>query len=281
MPSLRAVVMAVLAVVSSALGQRYELWPKGAPGALGDALKDRPYVTVHAPKGAAAPRAAVVVCPGGGYKHLSAIGDYLGLLTANGLVVVHLRYRLPTDGYGHPAPLQDALRAIRMTRANARMWNVDPGRIGVLGFSSGGHVASTVATHHDAQPPPSHRDAVSRMSGRPDFVALFCPVVTMGKHAHKPSVVRLLGKGPSAELLAELSNELQVSKETPPTFLAHAKDDRLVTPENSILLHEALRKSGVPAELHVYPSGGHGFTRASDAWKKDLLVWLRVRKIIS
>lgn len=279
--TLSAAVLLFLASQGSAQSnQRHELWGGGAPGARGTEAKDRPFITVHGPKSPSNRNPAVVLCPGGGYKHLSGIGDYLKLLTSNGITVVHLRYRLPTNGYPHPAPLQDALRAVRMVRAHAKAWKIDGSRVGVLGFSSGGHVASTVATHYDALPPKAQRDTISKQSGRPDFVALFCPVVTMGKHAHRPSVVRLLGKNATKTQLRDLSNELQVTKKTPPTFLAHAKDDRLVKPENSIQFRDAMRRVGGEAKLHLYPTGSHGFTRATDAWKNDLLGWLKTRRII-
>ncbi len=163
--------------------------------------------------------------------------------------------------------------ALRTIRANANAWNINPERVLVVAFSSGGHVATTLATHCDTGQADAE-DPVERMSCRPDYMALFCPVVSMKSHPHCPSVDRLLGPNPDGSLIDELSNELQVTAETPPTFLAHAKDDMLVPPENSIQYHEALKAAGVTTTLKIYRQGGHGVTQKPNPWKADLGDWI-------
>ncbi|MCP3920237.1 MAG: alpha/beta hydrolase [bacterium] len=270
--------LAILAPTQEATSRKQLLlWPDGAPGARGEEARDRPTLTVHLPEESDGPLPAVVICPGGGYKHLSAIDVYRRFFLAQGFAVFHLRYRLPTDGYLHPAPMHDVQRALRIVRHDAREWSVDPQRIGVMGFSSGGHVASTAATHFAAIEGSKGIDAASC---RPDFAVLFCPVVSMLDHPHGPSVTRLLGKEPSAELLEALSNERQVTGRTPPTFLAHAKDDTLVPPQNSELFHAALRRHGVPSRLLLVDEGGHGFARKTQTWQAELGAWLRAGKWI-
>ena len=176
-------------------------------------------------------------------------------------------------GYRPPAPLQDAKRAVATIRANAKKWNIDPKRVLVVAFSSGGHVATTLATHYDLGNSDA-KDPVERFSSRPDYMALFSPVVSMKNHPHRPSVARLLGPNPAAKMIDDLSNELQVNAKTPPTFLAHAKDDKLVPPENSILYHEALKKAGVPTTLKLYRQGGHFVAKKPNPWKAHLGDWI-------
>jgi acetyl esterase/lipase len=269
-----ATAFSLLAAAAPAGGQDITLWPDGAPGAKGTANTDIPTMKVFpAPKDVSGPVPAVLLIPGGGYKHISSYSQYWSLFQTKPVRFFSMRYRLPTDGYQHPAPLQDACRAMRTIRAKAKEWNVDPNRIVVIAFSSGGHVASTLATHFTPGDP-NAKDPIERFSSRPDYMALFCPVVSMIDHPHTPSVARLLGPNPGEALLRDLSNELQVTARTPPTFLAHAKDDTLVPPENSILFHEALKKAGVMTELHIYPTGGHGVTNDGNPWKQDLDAWL-------
>lgn len=264
---------ALVLLAGPGFAQVLPLWPDGVPDANGSAKADTPTIQLFEPPKAAFPLPAVLLIPGGGYKHISGYGQYWGFFKGRPVRFFTMRYRLPTDGYRHPAPLTDAARAVRTIRANARKWNVDPNRVVVVAFSSGGHVATTLATHFTPSDPNSP-DPVERQSSRPDCMALFCPVVSMIDHPHRPSVVRLLGPKPSRELLENLSNERQVTARTPPTMLAHAKDDRLVPPENSVRFHEALRKAGVATELHLYESGGHGVTKETNPWRRDLAAWL-------
>ena len=236
------------------------LWPQGAPGALGSAPEDVPTLTPFpAPKGKAT-GAAVVVCPGGGYGHLSlehegrAVAEWLNSI---GVTAFVLKYRLGPR-YHHPAMLQDAARAIRTVRARAAEWGLDPARVGILGFSAGGHLASTAGTHFDAGQPDA-ADPVERVSSRPSLMILIYPVITMREKTHAGSKRNLLGENPTPELVALLSNEEQVTKETPPAFLIHTMNDTAVPVENTLTFVSALRKAGVPFELHLYERGPHGF----------------------
>ena len=276
-----AIAAVLLSCPWAAAQKTYPLWKDGAPGALGTETKDVPTLTVHFPKKKSARMPAVLVCPGGGYKHLSSIGPLLDFFGKSGFVVGHLRYRLPVNGYPHPTPLGDAQRAMRYLREHAQAWSLDPKRIGVAGFSSGGHLASCLATHHDAGRKSKGADAIDRSGCRPDFMVLFCPVISMVRHQHNPSVRRLLGKNPSKKLLESMSSELQVDKLTPPSFLAHARDDGLVKPENSIMFRDAMKKRGVEVKLELFDKGGHGFFQRDRAWRPKLLAWLRGRKILS
>jgi len=268
--------IALLVTVAPGRSEEIPLWEKGAPGAKGTDKNDTPTLKIFpVPKGAVDPVPAVLLIPGGGYKHLSGYGDYLKFFSSRPVRFFALKYRLPVHGYRHPAPMQDARRAVATLRANAEKWNLDPTRILVVGFSSGGHLASTLATHYEPGDPKAE-DPIDRFSSRPDLMALFCPVISMKEHAHKPSVNRLLGLEPSKELIDQLSNELQVNTQTPPTFLAHAIDDGLVPPENSILFHEALKRAGVATVLHTYPQGGHNVIAKPNPWRAHLGDWLEV-----
>ena len=237
------------------------LWPGGAPGAVGTEEADRPSLTPWPAPADKANGAAVVVCPGGAYGFLAADHEgkqVAGWLNSFGVSAFVLKYRL-APRYHQPAPLQDAQRAIRMVRAAAREWNVDTRRIGIMGFSAGGHLASTAGTHFDdAQGPTA--DAIDRCSSRPDFMILIYPVITMDlKYTHRGSRNNLLGPDPDANLVERYSNEKQVTAATPPTFLVHTTGDTVVPAENSIQFYLALRQAKVPAELHVYEKGNHGF----------------------
>jgi len=266
--------LVLLGALAAARGEDVVLWPNGAPGAKGSGTDDTPTLKVFpSPKDVKGPAPAVLLIPGGGYKHISGYGTFWEFFKTRPVRFFSMKYRLPVHGYRHPAPLQDASRAVRTIRANAKKWNLDPKRLMVVAFSSGGHVATTLATHWD-DGNPNAEDPVERFSSRPDVMALFCPVVSMKNHPHRPSVARLLGPNPSPALIDDLSNELQVNSKTPPTFLAHAKDDRLVPPENSILFHEALKKAGVKTVLRLYPQGGHGVTKEPNPWQADLAEWL-------
>jgi acetyl esterase/lipase len=244
-----------------AAAETITLWPNGTPGAKGsDPDKDVPTLTVYRPSPDIATRSAVVVCPGGGYGMLAM--DHEGTQVARwlnslGITACVLKYRLGPR-YHHPAMLDDAGRAIRTVRANAEKWKIDPHKIAILGFSAGGHLASTAGTHFDAGKPEAD-DPIDRVSSRPDRMILVYPVIALATpYGHKGSLRNLLGENPSSDLLESLSNERQVTKQTPPTFLAHTNADAGVPAENALLFALALRKSGVPVELHLFERGPHG-----------------------
>jgi pectinesterase len=257
------------------------LWPDGAPGALGKEDVDIPTLTPFLPLKEKATGAAVIVCPGGGYGHLA---DHEGApvaqwLNSIGITAFVLKYRLGPR-YHHPAPLQDAARAIRMVRARAAEWKLDVERIGILGFSAGGHLAATIATHFDSGKATAG-DPIERLSSRPNVAILIYPVITMRDKTHAGSKKNLLGDNPSPELVALLSNEEQVTKDTPPTFLVHTMTDTAVPVENSQMFAAALRKAGVPFEFHLYERGPHGFGLGRDdpilsTWPARCADWLRI-----
>jgi acetyl esterase/lipase len=269
--------------ISSAIAQSSPivLWPGGAPNSAGKGPQDIPTITPFLVRGET-PVAAVVVCPGGGYSHLSDIkegSDVAKWLNSIGISAFVLKYRLGMR-YHQPNQLLDAARALRTVRANAKQWNVDPKRIGILGFSAGGHLASTLGTHFDAGKLDA-ADEIDRVSSRPDLMILIYPVITMGELTHKGSKTNLLGDNASVDLVKLYSNELHVTKETPPTFLVHAVTDSAVPVENSLMFADALRKAGVPFEIHLYERGPHGFGMApSDpilsTWTKRCADWLGV-----
>jgi acetyl esterase/lipase len=263
------------------------LWPSGAPGAKGAQDDDKPALWVFLPPEAKAVGAAVVVCPGGGYTHL-AIGhegkDVAQWLNSLGVAAFVLRYRL-APRYQHPSPLLDVQRAVRTVRAGADYWHIDPARIGVMGFSAGGHLASTIGTHFDPGDSLA-KDPIDKVGCRPDFLILAYAVITMGSdYGHAGSKKNLLGADPEAALLESLSNEKVVTPETPPTFLFHTNEDAGVKPENSVLFYLALRKAKVPAEMHIYEHGRHGIGLAPDdpavsTWPSLCANWLRGRGVI-
>ncbi len=231
----------------------------------------QPAVEVRLPARGNATGQAVVVCPGGGYGGLAYDWegtDIAGWLNSRGIAAIILKYRLPVDGdVAHKkwlCPLLDAQRAIRLTRAHAAAWAIDPAKVGIMGFSAGGHLASTAGTHFDAGNAAA-ADPVDRLSSRPDFMVLIYPVITMMKSTtHAGSRLNLLGEDPSDDLVRHYSNEIQVSDQTPPTFLLQAGDDNVVPVQNSVLFYQALLAHHVSAELHLYPHGGHGFSLALD-----------------
>ena len=280
----RLLLPALLLLISPLMAQtppRVLLWPNGTPGALGDRPEDKPTLTYYLPTAdqrSAAEKGAlpvVVSCPGGGYSMLADEheGEHVAQwLNALGVAAVVLRYRLgkwEEGGYRHPAMLQDAQWAIRTVRSRAAALGIDPRRVGILGFSAGGHLAATAGTHYDAGQPMS-KDPIARMGSRPDFMVLVYPVITFEKDfAHQGSSRFLLGPDPDPALLHSLSNETQVDSLTPPTFLVHSDDDDAVPPQNSVYFYLALKKAGVPAELHIYDHGGHGYGMADgQAWGK-------------
>jgi acetyl esterase/lipase len=264
------------------------LWPGGAPGAKGDQANDRPKLIIYLPDQAKATGAAVVVCPGGGYGHLAMghEGNDIGIwLNSFGVAAFVCDYRHRGKGYGHPAPLQDAQRAMRTVRARCKDFHVDAGRIGIMGFSAGGHLASTAATHFDAGDPNSG-DPIERVSCRPDFAILCYAVIAFNEpYTHNGSQKNLLGEDAAAELVNSLSNEKQVTSNTPPTFLWHTSEDTAVPPENSIVFYTALRRAGVPAELHIFSRGRHGLGLAADtpgtsAWPNLCQNWLKTQGLL-
>jgi acetyl esterase/lipase len=263
------------------------LWTSGAPGALGKDDKDVPTLTAYLPKGEVATGAAMVICPGGGYGGLAAHeGEaYALFLRDNGIAGFVLKYRLGSAGYRHPIMLQDVSRALRLVRANATEWKLDPKRIGVMGSSAGGHLASTLLTHFDSGKSDSE-DVVERQSSRPDLGILCYPVITMGEKTHSGSRKNLLGENPSPDLIKELSNELQVTKETPPCFIFHTVEDKVVPVENSLNFANALQNAGVSFDLHIYEKGPHGMGLGFRVyspyepdklhpWTKDCLFFLK------
>jgi acetyl esterase/lipase len=263
------------------------LWENGAPGAVGQENQDKPSLTIFPPPAGKANGAAVVICPGGGYGFLAV--DHEGKqiaewLNSHGVTAFMLRYRI-APRYHHPAPLQDAQRAIRTVRARASEWHVDAHRIGIWGFSAGGHLASTAGTHFDDGKPDAE-DPIQRVSCRPDFLILCYPVITFEPpYAHMGSRQNLLGKNADPKLVENLCNDKQVSSKTPPTFLMHTNADSGVVPENSILFYLALRKAGVPAELHIYEKGPHGVGLAPkdpvlSTWPERLAAWMKGRGIL-
>ncbi|HEY2400306.1 MAG TPA: alpha/beta hydrolase [Steroidobacteraceae bacterium] len=266
------------------------LWENGAPGALGDTDDDKPSLTlfpVRAGPAGPVPTTAVIIAPGGSYGRLSA--NHEGRQVANwfnsqGVTAFVLRYRLGPR-YHHPIEMGDAQRAIRFVRAHAEEFGIRADRVGFMGFSAGGHLASTVATHFDAGNS-SAQDPIDRVGSRPDFVVLAYPVITMtADYGHKLSATNLLGEHPDPKLARQMSTELQVTHDTPPTFLFSTNADATVPAENSIAFYLALRKAGVPAEIHVFEPGVHGVGLAAGdpalgEWPVLLRNWLRGRGLL-
>ena len=278
---------AILAVVRESAQQAppVELvWPNGAPGAVGSQPEDQPTLTIFLPEASKAVGTGVVVCPGGGYVHLAS--DHEGVKVAEwlntlGVAAFVLKYRLGPR-YHYPAQFEDVQRAFRIVRSRAKEFGISPDRIGIMGFSAGGHLASTLGTHFEAGDP-NAADPLARLSSRPDFMVLGYPVITMlPPYAHESSRHYLLGDHPSPALVKELSNELQVTPQTPPTFLFLTDDDNVVPSENSVMFYQALHKAHVPAEIHIFQHGPHGFGLATgnpqlSIWPTLLQNWLKLR----
>ena len=268
-------------------GQVIPLWTGAAPGALGTDDSDIPALTVFLPRTVAANTPAVIVCPGGGYVRLAANHEgrqVASFLNSLGLAAFVLRSRLGPR-YHHPVEMGDVQRAIRLVRERSASWSLDPSRIGIMGFSAGGHLAMTASTMFDGGNPGAS-DPIDRVSSRPDFAVLGYPVISMTEPwTHQGSKTALLGASPDAALAAQLSGERAVTRETPPTFLFHTNADTTVPPENSVQYYLALRRASVPAEMHIFEKGAHGVGLANDdtalsAWSTLLANWLRGRGIV-
>jgi acetyl esterase/lipase len=263
------------------------LWPNGAPGAQGTEDIDKPTITPYVVKGERATGTAVIVCPGGSYVHLSmekegsTVAEWFNSM---GVTAFVLKYRLGPK-YHHPIELGDAQRAIRTVRTRAAEFGIRPDRIGIMGFSAGGHLASTAGTHFDAGKADA-ADAIDRASSRPDFLILCYAVITMKPpFVHKGSMNALLGSEPDPALVENLSNETQVTAQTPPTFLFQTNADTTVPAENSVQFYLALRKAGVPAEMHIYERGSHGVGLAPtdevlSSWPTRLADWMRTHRLL-
>lgn len=267
--------------------QALPLWPGQAPGALGTEDRDIPTMTVYMPRSATQGMTAILVCPGGGYGALAM--NHEGRQVANflnslGIAAFVLKYRLGPR-YHHPVELGDAQRAIRTLRANAAKWNIAPDRIGIMGFSAGGHLASSASTHFDAGKADA-ADPIDRAGSRPDFAVLGYPVISLvAPWTHQGSKKNLLGDNPDPELAKSLSGEYAVTPQTPPTFIFQTNGDTTVPAENSIQYFLALRKAGVVAEMHIFQRGPHGVGLGADdfalgEWPRLLANWLRVNSLV-
>lgn len=264
------------------------LWDGDAPGAVGKAKKDQPRLLIGLPPQAKANGTAIVICPGGGYGGLAMdhegyqIVEWLNSLGIAGFI---LDYRHRGKGYGHPAPMLDVQRALRTVRADAQRYGVQHDKIGVLGFSAGGHLASTAATQFDSGDPQAE-DRIDRVSCRPDFAVLCYPVIAFDQpYTHRGSQRNLLGADADPALVAKMSSERRVTAETPPTFLWHTTDDKAVPVENSIYFYLAARRAGVASDLHIYKHGRHGLGLArgvtgASAWSGDCERWLQANDFL-
>ncbi len=302
-PGLRTLASAVPGPSDDDPSETFDLWPSGPPGGVPDGitedmvdrpndlgLRDRivrhvsqPRVTVF--RTPESPRGALLLLPGGGYKHV--VVDKEGFETARwlarrGITVFVLFYRLPADGWaaGPDAPLQDAQRAMRLLRDRCSSWDLDPARIGVIGFSAGGHLAASLACRHAARTY-ARVDAADSQSARPDAAALMYPVVAMDDPAaHAGSREQLLGAAPRPEMIRAYSADSSVPPDAPPSFIVHAGDDDAVPLDNSLRIAAALRAAGVHTDLHVFAAGGHGFGlryvhgKPVAAWPDLLMNWL-------
>lgn len=250
-------------------------------GRVGIRSVSNPTLRIYLPAKEKASGAAVVICPGGGYSALAITHegyDVAAEFNKMGVAAFVLKYRLPNDrimSSKETGPLQDAQEAIKVVRKHAMEWNIDVNKVGIMGFSAGGHLASTAGTHFSS-PMAENRNNINL---RPDFMMLIYPVISFSDSlAHNGSRNNLLGPAPSAEKKMQYSAELQVNAQTPPTFLVHAQDDKSVKVGNSIKLYEALTKNGIPAEMHLYPKGGHGFglinKTSRDLWMEHLKNWM-------
>jgi acetyl esterase/lipase len=284
LPMLPLLTALLLAPLSAWCGSEppIRLWPQGAPGALGTAAKDIPTLTPWLP--AQAPGAAMLLIPGGSYGGIyPGQADPFALwLNEQGITVFVLRYRLGSAGYRYPSQLQDAVQAMRHVRENAAQWKIDPHRIGVMGFSAGGHLVTTLINRpEDGEVPGA--DTKGRASPRPDLAIICYPVVSMITKPEPGSLKNLLGDAPGDELLRLTSSELQVRPGLPPVFLWHTSEDKMVPVEHALLYAAALRQNGIPHELHLYQHGDHGtgLIGTGHPWFSDLLFWLRAHRFVA
>jgi acetyl esterase/lipase len=290
-----------LSINTTAQVTSYNLWPDGIPGLiLNDNYVEKatiieglatryekvtnPALFVFLPPKETASGTAVLICPGGGYTALAFSHEGHAIarwLNENGIAAIILKYRLPSDLIMKDksvGPLQDAQEALRIIRRNAVSWNINPYKIGVLGFSAGGHLASTLSTHFDEKV----YEIKDSTSARPDFSLLIYPVITMdATFTHSGSRRNLLGENPSDEAIKRFSNELQITEKTPPAFLVHSGDDKSVPVKNSIVYYEGLQKLGISAEMHIFQKGGHGYGMAvnmgtQSSWPELCLKWLKI-----
>ena len=275
----------MLTVLNAQTNFSFPLWSNGAPDGLGKEAKDIPTLTVFLPDRSKATGAAMVIFPGGGYGHLADHegSHYARWFNEQGIAGFVVKYRLGPAGYRHPAMLHDAARAVRTVRARAEEWKLDTKRIGIIGSSAGGHLASTLMTHWDLGNT-NAADLIEKQSSRPDLAILCYAVISMSQDfTHKGSRANLVGTNPPPELLKELSAELRVNSNTPPCFIWSTADDTTVSVENSLELSKALHRAKVPFDLHVYGSGPHGlglgnrnFDRTGfHPWTMDCELWLK------
>lgn len=284
-----ALLFLVSSITSFSQSMKINLWPEGnIPLSIKNTIQEQsistdivrigkvqiPQIEVYLPNKKTATGQGVIICPGGGYSILAwdwEGTDVAKLLNANGIAAFVLKYRLPdsiSSTKPDEVPLMDAKQAMRIVRARAQEWNIQANKIGIMGFSAGGHLAATLSTHFEEDT-------------KPNFSLLIYPVISMQKNiTHMGSKNNLIGKHPTDELMNLYSNELQVSTKTPPTFLIHATDDDGVPVENSLLYYQALRKNKVAAEMHIYPTGGHGFglatgNRSLESWPRLMIEWMR------
>jgi acetyl esterase/lipase len=282
MRSLLVSFLALLGVASAAEPQVFPLWPDQAPVGDGTFEKTEAKLTLHRPE---KPNGtAMVICPGGGYGGLVKEPEGHGIarwLNAHGITGVVLEYRLPNGR--SKVPLLDAQRALRTVRANAKDWGCDPAKIGIIGFSAGGHLAATAATRFD-EGDRTAKDPIERQDSRPDFAVLVYPVITMGEGTHGGSRKNLLGASPSEDDIALYSAENQVNSKTSPTFLTHAVDDQTVPVSHSRSFKDALKEKGAACEYLELPSGGHGLNGYKgpmwDAWQDAALKWMAARGLV-
>jgi acetyl esterase/lipase len=298
---LTVIIIAIISVLNSNAQQKtMDLWPQGIPGLVftdsyieksttSEGLITRfekttnPMIYIFLPPREKATGTAVLICPGGGYAALAfghegnAIASWLN---DNGIAGIILKYRLPSDLIMKDksiGPLQDAQEAMRIIRRNAVAWNIDPKKVGVIGFSAGGHLASTLSTHYADKV----YDVADTISARPDFSLLIYPVITMdSSFTHAGSRKNLIGDKPSDEAIKSFSNELQVNEKTPPAFMVHSADDQTVPVKNSIVYYEQLVKYKIPSELHIFQKGGHGYglggsKDTQSAWPGLCINWLK------
>ena len=279
----------IVSIAASPAQTVIPLWNGPAPQSHGSSPNDIPTLTVFLPEKSDATTPAVVICPGGGYMGLAFDSEGINeakWFQSRGVAGFVLKYRLPGNGYPHPVPLLDAQRALRLVRSRAGEWNIDPAKIGIMGFSAGGHLAATLDTHFDAGNPQAN-DSIDKQSCRPDFAILVYAVISMKDGiTHQGSKQNLLGPNPDPALVESLSNETQVTAQTPPTILVHAQDDNVVPIQNSRLMYEALQKAGVQSAFHKYPNGGHGFgfgckpDRSPAGWLDKVYGWLKNQSLM-